>query len=98
MDKEENNIEKIEVDIIKKKYRKQVGKNLVEFKKENGEVKAVLSKELTLDQKLAILADIAKNGKSNAEKIKAIESHTMLSGDGESGYKNYILKIEFDKR
>lgn len=53
---------------------------------------------LSKDEKLAILASVAKDpSTTNGDKIKAIMAYTDLSGDTSDGFKSYILKIIMDK-
>ncbi len=53
--------------------------------------------KFTLEQKLALLSNIAKNRKSSSrDVISAIDAHTSLSGESSDGYKRLIIKIVLD--
>jgi hypothetical protein len=55
----------------------------------------LLSPELTRIEKLAILSGIARSAKASpADKIKATQAHTTLSGDMADGSTRYIIKVE----
>ena len=56
--------------------------------------KLLRNKQLTIKEKLAILADITRSEETNnSDRIRAIDAHTALSGETSEGLKKYQIRV-----